>query len=36
MAQTNIGEPQSLLDVQAADSAARVLAVDLISAKIRA
>lgn len=34
MAQTNIGEPQSLLDVQAADSAARVLAVDLISAKI--
>tara|TARA_R110000772_G_scaffold46687_3_gene106545 strand:- start:10220 stop:11398 length:1179 start_codon:yes stop_codon:yes gene_type:complete len=36
MAQTNIGEPQSLLDVQAADSAARALAVDLISAKIRA
>jgi 1-deoxy-D-xylulose-5-phosphate reductoisomerase len=35
MAQTNIGEPQSLLDVQAADSAARALAVDLISAKIR-
>ena len=36
MAQTNIGEPQSLLDVQAADFAARALAVDLISAKIRA
>ena len=36
MAQTNIGEPHSLLDVQAADSAARALAVDLISAKIRA
>jgi 1-deoxy-D-xylulose-5-phosphate reductoisomerase len=36
MAQTNIGEPQSLLDVQTADSAARALAVDLISAKIRA
>ncbi|WP_373088860.1 1-deoxy-D-xylulose-5-phosphate reductoisomerase [Zhongshania sp.] len=35
MAQTNIGEPQSLLDVQTADSAARALAVDLISAKIR-
>ncbi len=33
MAQTNIGEPQSLLDVQSADSAARQLAAQIISAK---
>lgn len=36
MAQTSIGEPQTLRDVQSADSEARLLASDIISAKTQA